>query len=218
MWTQAEVLALRDMSARLGVDPRNLVKLMCHESGCSPAATNWIYERDQGGKIIGRHAGAVGLIQFEPDTLGWEGWHGSQEAFSAIPVAGQLPYVERYFKARQTAILAAGGGLGALYTATFLPAQVPHAGDMTYVLCGEHGPFASDYRSNVAFDVPDANGHRKGYINVLDMVNAAEGAYAKSATGQAIVAALDALDAPVAASPVEASLDVELGAEPATSG
>jgi hypothetical protein len=200
MWTQAEVLALRDMSARLGVDPRNLVKLMCHESGCSPSAHN--------------PGGAVGLIQFEPDTLRDEGWTAGTDAFAKLSVLQQLPYVERYFKARQGAILAAGGGLGPLYVATFLPALIHGSGDMTHVLCATHGPLAWAYAANRDFDPLEkqANGlvERKGYITVGDMINAAEVAYAKSATGQTIVAALDALDAPVAASPVEATLDVPL--------
>jgi hypothetical protein len=199
MWTQAEVVALREMCGRLGVDPRNLVKLMCHESGCSPAAHN--------------PGGAVGLIQFEPDTLRDEGWTAGVDAFARLSVLEQIPYVERYFRARQGAILAAGGGLGPLYVATFLPALIPGSGDMTHVLCATHGPLAWAYAANRAFDADS-----KGWITVGDMVNAADGAYAKSATGQAIVAALDGLEAPVAESPVEASLDVPLGAEPSTSG
>jgi hypothetical protein len=189
MWTAEEIAAERDMAARLGVDPRDIVKLMCHESGCNPAAHN--------------PGGAVGLIQFEPDTLRSMGWTAGQDAFAELSVLQQLPYVERFFGWFLHAIQEAGGGLGALYTATFLPARIPGSNDPAHVLCQNVGPLAWAYAANRVFD----SAH-KGSITVGDMTAAAEGAYAKSATGQAIVAALDALDAQVAASPVEASLNL----------
>lgn len=192
MWSDDEIMALRAMAARLEVDPRDLVKVMCHESGCSPAAHN--------------PGGAVGLIQFEPDTLRDEGWTQGTDAFARLSVLQQLPYVERYFSARKSAILAAGGGLGPLYVATFLPALLPGSADMTHVLCATHGPLAWAYAGNRVFDA-DNNGH----ITVGDMVRAAEGAYARSPTGQAIVARLDAIDAlQPAEMPTSPELDIAL--------
>jgi hypothetical protein len=201
MWSDDEIMALRAMAGRLEVDPRDLVKVMCHESGCDPAAHN--------------PGGAVGLIQFEPDTLRDEGWTQGTDAFARLSVLQQLPYVERYFSVRKAAILAEGGGLGPLYVATFLPALIPGSSDMTHVLCASHGPLAWAYAANRVFDA-GGNGH----ITVGDMVRAAEGAYARSATGQAIVARLDAIDAlQPAEMPTSPELVVDLGGgtEPPTS-
>jgi hypothetical protein len=174
-WTDDEVRALRDMAGRLGVDPRDLVKLMCHESGCNPAAHN--------------PGGAVGLIQFEPNTLRSMSWHNGQDAFAKLTVGQQLPYVERYFGWFAATIAEAGGGLGTLYTATFLPARIPGSNDPTHVLCSNVGPLSWAYAANRVFDAA-----HKGSITVGDMIAAAEGAYSRSSVGKSIVAALDALD------------------------
>ena len=176
MWTNDDVKRLHDWAASWPIDPRDVVKLMCHESGCNPAAHN--------------PGGAVGLIQFEPDTLRSLGWTQGTDAFARLTVGQQLPFVERYFTWNRSAILAAGGGLGALYTATFLPARIPVSGDSTAILCASTGPLSWAYAANRVFD-RDKNGH----ITVGDMVRAAEGAYAASAIGQDLVRRLDALDA-----------------------
>jgi Transglycosylase SLT domain len=181
MWATEAVSMLRDVAGRLGVDARDMVKVMANESGCLPNAHN--------------PGGAVGLIQFEPSTLRDEEWTQGTDAFAVLHVVDQLPFVERYYAARKTAILAAGGGVGPLYVATFLPALTSHAGDLTYVLCGAQGPLAWAYASNKGFDV-----ERLGYITVGMLVDAAERAYARCALAQEIVAALDALDAATAQS------------------
>ena len=54
-WTDEDVTAYAAMCAKLEIDPRVLIKAMCNESGCNPAAHN--------------PGGAVGLIQLEPDNL-----------------------------------------------------------------------------------------------------------------------------------------------------
>jgi hypothetical protein len=176
MWQQEAVQAIHEVGARLGLDPRNIVKIMANESGCEPSAHN--------------PGGAVGLIQFEPDTLRDEGWNAGANAFAALHAVEQMPYVYRYFAARKSSLAQAGGGLGALYTATFLPALTARAGDATLVLCGDHGPFAWAYTANRVFDEA-----RKGWITVGDLVSAAERAYSHCPLAQQIVAALDALDA-----------------------
>ena len=161
MWTADEITAYLAMCDRLQIPPRSILAVMANEANCNPAAHN--------------PGGAVGLIQFEPDTLRDEGWRQGTDAFAKLSVLEQLPYVERYFAARKTAILAAGGGIGAVYTATFLPALTAHAGDTTFVLCASSGPFAWAYAANKAFDRDNA-----GRITVADLVTAGETALARS--------------------------------------
>lgn len=173
-WSDDDVEQLAEIGLALGVDPRDLVRIMCNESGCLP------YAHSPGG--------AVGLIQFEPSTLLDEGWLHGTDAFAKLSVRQQLPYVQRYYAARKAAIDAAGGGVGALYVATFLPALLAHAADSTFVLCGRQGPFAWAYAANKSFDRDG-----RGYVTVGDMVAAADRAFAASETGLAIVARLDAL-------------------------
>lgn len=181
MWTTDEILALRAMAMRLSspavtIDPRDIVKVMCNESNCLPQAHN--------------PGGAVGLIQFVPQTLHDMGWTTGTDAFAELSTLEQLPYVERYFRVRIDAIRAAGGGVAAFYIATFLPAFIAHAGQPSFILCGAQGPLSWAYAANKSFDT-----EKKGNIVVADMSAAAERAFARSTAGQAIVAQLDALDA-----------------------
>lgn len=176
MWTDDDVRTLHGMAADFGEDfPINLVKLMAHESGCSPAAHN--------------PGGAVGLIQFEPDTLRGLGWTQGSDAFAKLSVAEQLPYVRRYLLPHRDAIRA--GGLGVLYTVVFLPALASRAVDQTYVLCALHGPLAWAYSANATFD---ADG--KGWITPHDLVVAAEAFYARTSSAQDLATRVAKLDAP----------------------
>jgi hypothetical protein len=177
MWSTEAIPALRDGCANLGIDPHDLIKVMSNESACLPNAHN--------------PGGAVGLIQFEPDTLRAEGYTFGDDAFAKLSVVQQLPYVFRYYRARLSLIVKGGSGVGALYVATFLPALTVHGNEPPFVLCGHAGPFAFAYAPNIGFDVD-----RKGWIAVGDMTAAAERAYARCTLAQQVVAALDALDAP----------------------
>ena len=180
MWTQDEVRAFRAMAGRLGLDPRNLLGPIANESGCNPAAHN--------------PGGAVGLIQFEPATLRDEGWTQGTDAFAKLSVLEQIPYVERYFAARKAALDAAGGGMGAIYTAMFLPAFIAKAGDMTYQLCADVGTLSWAYAANRSFDT-----QRKGFVTVGDLVNAAEKALERPGPAAVLTAIQDAQDADEAA-------------------
>lgn len=175
-WTDEDVTAFAAMCARLGIEPRVLVKAICNESGCNPAAHN--------------PGGAVGLIQLEPDNLRAMGWKAGSDAFARLSVAEQLPYIERYFGWFRKQLAGLGGEIGAVYAAMFLPVGISHGADPTYKLCGVEGPLAWAYSANKAFDT---NG--KGWITISDLSWAAQHAYERCSTGQAIVAALDRLDA-----------------------
>jgi len=189
MWTDDDVASLHAMAADFGeAFPVNLAKLMAHESGCDPAAINWVYERDEGGKVVGRHAGAVGLIQFEPDVLRGLWWTKGTDAFARLTVAQQLPYVRRFLLPHAAAIRA--GGLGVLYTAVFLPALVARAADPTFVLCALQGPLAWAYSANATFDHDG-----KGWITPADLARAAEEFYARTPAAQDLATRLAKLDA-----------------------
>lgn len=203
VWDAPQRTELEAMCERLNVDVLDLVKLMSHESGCNPAAICWHTEHDEHGEPIEhtdpetgekftRYPVAVGLIQFTPAWLGIPGGAAARKrllAIAAMPVLAQLPLVERYFGPHARAGLLAGG-LPALYTACFLPAQLAHVGNLDYHLCGEAGPLAWAWRSNLAFDPPDPKtGKRKGFISPRDLVREAERAYSMCAMAQQIIVA-----------------------------
>ena len=91
---------------------------------------------------------ASGLIQFMPPTLGGLGWTQGHAAFRTLTATEQLAYVRRYYMPYRGQL----GTVGALYTATFLPALVKHAGDPSFVLTAEEGPLPWAYSPNAAFD------------------------------------------------------------------
>src|ERR1700761_2420709 len=188
-WPDSNVTALRGVAMRLGVDPRDLVAVMCHESDCLPDPPH--------------HGPARGLIQFEPQTLKNLGWHGSPDDFSAQnDVASQLVYVERYFRSYANQGLLDGKGLGGLYVATFLPALLKNAGDLNYHLCGALGPLDWAYKANRGFDKD-----RKGFITVGDLLNAARASVAVSTRARVILAEIDAQEALPAAPITKPEID-----------
>jgi hypothetical protein len=194
-WTNEEVAALQGIAARLGTTPRALVGVMSNESSLNPAAHN--------------PGGAVGLIQFEPDTLRDLGWTEGTDAFAKLGVLQQLPFVERYYSAPARKRWM-GGGIGAAYVGAFLPALMPHALDVTYVLCGITGPFAWAYSANKSFDTD-----HKGWITVHDLIAAAERAIVASPVARSILARTDTIPDTLPPSPEpEAGLDIPLSGAP----
>lgn len=175
LWPSSNVAALRALCLRLGIEVRDLVAIMAHESGCMPNPPH--------------NGPARGLIQFEPETLHGLGWKGSPDEWvSTHGVAEQLDYVERYYAPYARAGILKGG-VGPLYVATFLPALLAHAQDPSFVLCGVRGPFAWAYFANKVFDTQG-----KGNITVEDMATAAERAVQANRRAQAILAELDAIE------------------------
>lgn len=173
-WPDSNLVALKGLAERLGIQWIDLVAVMANESGCLPDPP---------------HRGpARGLIQFEPDTLEGLGWKGRPDAFAMKEVAQQLEYVEAYYRPYARAGLLRPG-LGALYTATFLPALLGHAGDRGFVLCGVNGPYAWAYAGNKGFDRT-----KKGTITVQDLIDAAERALNDTPLAQEIVTRLHAIE------------------------
>lgn len=92
---------------------------------------------------------ASGLIQFMPATLIGLGWTTGHAAFRQLSATEQLDYVQKYFSPHRGLLVS----IGAIYTATFLPALLPHAGDPDFVLTAKDGPLGWAYAPNAAFDV-----------------------------------------------------------------
>lgn len=145
-------------------DPLDLLACWNSESGVSPHAIN-------------PNGFASGLFQAMPATLRGLGFHpldtGDDRAlaqdFASIGALGQLPWAREYYAAHRGSLTSPA----ACYVATFLPAELPHAGETERVLCalpGKHpdyptGKYVGAYEANHgAFD-PDG----KGWIQVSDM-------------------------------------------------
>jgi hypothetical protein len=92
---------------------------------------------------------ASGLIQFMPPTLLGLGWTKGHAEFRKLSATEQLPFVRRYFAPHRGQL----GSIGAIYTATFLPALLAHAGDPSFVLTAKNGPLGWAYAPNASFDV-----------------------------------------------------------------
>ena len=143
--------ALCAAAGRHGWDPEHMLRVMMSESGINPAAHN-------------PNGHASGLIQFMPQTLLNLGYTDGPEAFRKLSAEEQVPYVEAYYSPYPDLDSPAR-----FYLATFLPALLTREGsrDMTFVLCGDHGPLAWAYAANRVFDRD-----QKGYITLGDLSRA----------------------------------------------
>ncbi len=102
---------VRDISARLGVNPDWLMACMAFETGrtFSPSIRN----------AVG--SGAVGLIQFMPSTASVMGT--SVEALAAMSATSQLVFVEKYFRPNRGRLCS----LGDVYMAILWPGGIGKA-------------------------------------------------------------------------------------------
>lgn len=91
---------------------------------------------------------ASGLIQFMPDTLVGLGWKDGHAAFRQLAAHEQLPYVQKYFTPHVGKLINAA----AIYTATFLPADLAHAGTPDFVLVQKGGRRGWAFDVNAGFD------------------------------------------------------------------
>lgn len=125
---------------------------------------------------------ASGLIQFMPATLVGLGWKSGHEAFRRLTATEQLPWVRAYFRPHRNKL----PSIGAVYTATFLPALLRFAGDPDYVLTAKDGRLAWAYGPNAGFDRD-----RDGRITVRELEDAVRRA-CKGARWDELVVRLDA--------------------------
>lgn len=100
---------LRDIAAKLSVDPNDLLKVMHFETigTLNPSITNAI--------------GATGLLQFMPNVAAAMGT--STEQLRAMTATQQLDWVYKYFKMKR---LPPGSSASDIYLITFMPAVVIH--------------------------------------------------------------------------------------------
>jgi len=101
---------VRQISARLGIDPNHLMGVMWCESRFDPAARNPV-------------AGATGLIQFMPATAA--GLGTDCEALRAMDAVRQLDYVELFFRPYASRCRT----FADLYLACFFPAAIGKSDD-----------------------------------------------------------------------------------------
>jgi hypothetical protein len=139
--------ALRAVAVSVQANPEHLLAVMMSESGMRANAYN-------------ANGNASGLIQFMPATLAGLGWPFGHESFRSLTAASQLPFVQRYFQPHAGLLVS----VGAVYTATFLPALLKHAGDPNYILTCKPNPLRDRtvepferlgwaYAPNAVFDV-----------------------------------------------------------------
>lgn len=135
---------LKTVCAYLQCEPLSLMSVMMSESGVRASAWN-----DNPKSLPPEQRwNASGLIQFMPKTLLGLGWVKGHAAFRTLTATQQLEYVKRYFGPHIGRLVS----IGAIYTATFLPALLSHAGDPNFVLTAKNGPLGWAYSPNAAFD------------------------------------------------------------------
>lgn len=101
-------------------------------------------------------SGAVGLTQFMPDVLRALNWRPGTPAydlaggdFGKAPVGTQLEYVYRYFAGwRRRFGLSRWRSRAQMYLANFLPADLPHGADGSFVLAQDQGRRPKVYEQN----------------------------------------------------------------------
>jgi len=99
---------LLQVSSELDMKPEHLLNVMDIESGINPQSQN-------------KNGGAIGLVQFMPDTLHGLGFKGSSAEFKEIGAENQLDYVKKWI---QGLIKTNGGPLKSAaqyYVGNFLP-------------------------------------------------------------------------------------------------
>jgi hypothetical protein len=147
--SKAELRALRSTAQTIGCTTDDLATVIGFETGCSfsPSQSN------RAG------SGAVGLIQFMPNTAHALGT--TTDILSKLSFIEQLPYVAKYFSWYKEKHL---DTLEKLYCAIFWPAAIDKEGD--YVIGAKGG---SVYRQNSGFDV---QGNGDGVITRAEICSA----------------------------------------------
>lgn len=135
---------LIEVCTDLQCEPLHLMSVMMSEAGVRADAWN------DNPKTLPpeQRWNASGLIQFMPATLIGLGWAHGHAAFRQLSATDQLPWVRAYFAPHRGKLVS----IGAIYTATFLPALLSHAGDSDFVLTAKNGPLGWAYSPNAAFD------------------------------------------------------------------
>ena len=142
---------LEKVAGALGVKSSDLMAIMKQESGVNPA----IYNK--------AGSGAVGLIQFMPDTARRLGT--TTEQLAQMDAVQQLDYVYKYFK--MTGV--GNGTLGDLYMAVFMPKYVGYDDSTVLGKSGDSGFSGKVYAQNAGLDR-----NKDGAITVADVKSAVQ--------------------------------------------
>jgi hypothetical protein len=121
--------------AMIGADPLDVCGVMMSESGVLARAHN-------------PNGNASGLIQFMPPTLLGLGWTHGHEAFRKLSATEQLPFVDRYLRQYRGMLTS----LERVYCAVFLPALLPKATTLDFILTAKSGPLGWAYGPNASLD------------------------------------------------------------------
>jgi hypothetical protein len=128
-------IRLEEVADELIARPRDLMCVWYAESGMLATAHN-------------RNGNASGIFQAMPATLVGLGWDDGHEAFRALTATQQLEWALRYYRPHRGLLVS----IAAVYTATFLPALLRHAGDPAFVLVAKGGVRGWAYNANAGFD------------------------------------------------------------------
>lgn len=113
---------VKSISKALGVRSSDLLRIMEFESGMDPAKDN------------GKDSGAVGLIQFMPDTI--KMWPNlSRDKVKQMPASDQLLLVYDFYKRNN---LPAGADLPTMYMFTYMPAAANKPDDFVLAKKGAY--------------------------------------------------------------------------------
>jgi hypothetical protein len=162
MLTKSFYTKLNEVSADLGMNPRDLLLVIALESGGNPAARN-------------PNGGATGLIQFMPATLKSMGLSQEERStFGQKSAEQQLDYVKQYVKAHQSLI---GGkpftSATQYYVANFFPIALKKwngddpVANRNVVVASENSQDPRERAAYKANPILDAN--KDGKITVGDL-------------------------------------------------
>lgn len=129
-----------------------LIDLLCvmyAESGCRADRPNAL------------NSGAVGLIQWMPDTLRAIGWTQPATAFLKLNALDQLPYVRRYFLPHTSYL----DTLAGVYLAVWMPGDIQYRNLPDFALSQKDGRRGWAYTMNVSLD---ANGDERITVGELE--------------------------------------------------
>jgi hypothetical protein len=121
----------------LGAKWIHLLRVMFLESGVRASQPNL------------HGSGAGGLIQFTPDTLRGLGYSGTPNEFLKLDAAEQLVWVRRYFLPYRGKL----DTLVGVYCAVWMPADLAHRHDPSFVLSAKGGRRGWAYEGNAVLDV-----------------------------------------------------------------
>lgn len=135
---------LEEVADEVLARPLDLLKCWKSESDVRAAAHN----DGPPGAPESRRYHASGIFQAMPATLVGLGWGKDHAAYRRLTATQQLEWALRYYRPYRGKLVS----VGAVYTATFLPALIAHAGNPNFVLTAKNGPLPWAFGPNAVFD------------------------------------------------------------------